>query len=359
MKIAKLIFVLLNYLAALLLLGSTLAGTVRPSSFIWFSMLSYAYFPLLIINVAFVALWLCFSSKQFLISAIVIAIRWSFVPLFFQVGNPVTTPQEGDNTLKVMSFNMHHCYGRNYVDNASQAGNVDSNALDFLAILHEENPDVLCLQEFLPYSNSIQIHDSITAMGYKHYASAAPEYGLSASICWSKHPIINTTYIDSSTKVMTDIVCRGDTVRIFSFHLDSYQLTQDDMDELDKISHGNVNRNSGRSTLRKFRNTILTHDTEWVMLKPLIDASDRTCIVAGDFNDTPASYIYQQISKQLKDSYRERGKGFCTTYHGRFPAFRIDYILHSDDIETLSYKRLRCDISDHYPIIAELRLPKH
>ena len=137
MKIAKLIFVLLNYVAAVLLLASTLAGTVRPSSFIWFSMLSYAYFPLLIANVTFVMLWLCFSSKQFLISAIVIAVRWSFVPLFFQVGNNAIVPQEGKETLKVMSFNMHHCYGRNYVDNASQAGNVDSNALVFLSILHE------------------------------------------------------------------------------------------------------------------------------------------------------------------------------------------------------------------------------
>ena len=56
------------------------------------------------------------------------------------------------------------------------------------------------------------------------------------------------------------------------------------------------------------------------------------------------------------DPYVNQGRGFGTTYHGPFPAFRIDYILHSHDFESLSYKRVKTNISDHYPIVVQLRL---
>ena len=79
-------------------------------------------------------------------------------------------------------------------------------------------------------------------------------------------------------------------------------------------------------------------------------------IIAGDFNDTPASYIYQQATDLLSDPYVEQGRGFGTTYHGPYPAFRIDYILHSHDLEALSYKRIPSAISDHYPIVVTLRM---
>lgn len=356
MKIIKHILTLLNWLAALLLVLSTLAGVVRPSRCYWLSLLSYAYFPLLLTNAALAVLWLCLSRREFLISFVAIVVRWSFVPLFFQVGGASAAPGPEANTIKVMSFNMHHFYGRNYVSQKDCMGNQDSNAVTFLGMLRDEAPDVLCLQEFLPYTANMDVRDSMKAMGYEYYAAAAPRYGHSASIFWSKYPIVNTLCIDSVRKVQADIVKQGDTIRIFSFHLSSFQLTEDNLEEIDKISRGEVEDMIPRSTLGKFKANILAHDSEWVELKPYIENSPYPCIVAGDFNDTPASYIYQQMAKTLKDTYKERGKGFCTTYHGRFPAFRIDYILHSSDFKALSYKRLKSDMSDHYPILAELEL---
>lgn len=355
-SILKHILVIINIFVALLLLGSTLAGSTEPTKFIWFSLLSYCYFPLLLINVAFVVLWLFLSSKQFLISAIVIVVRWSFVPLFFQVGGVPIAPE--GNTLKVMSFNAHHYYGRNYISDPKEAGNVDTNALAFLDLLRTENPEVICLQEYLPYTARVRVADSMQAMGYRYYAASCPALGHSASICWSKYPIVNTVYIDSSSKVQLDIVKEKDTVRIFSVHLNSYQLDTGDIKELHKISHGMVHKYSGRAMLHKVKETVLAHDTEWMALQPLIETSPYPCIVAGDFNDTPASYFYQRITQILNDSYKERGKGFCTTYHGRFPTFRIDYILHSPSLKALSYKRVKSKISDHYPIIVTLEMEK-
>ena len=66
-KIVKLILLILNTVALLLLLASTMAGHIAPSRFIWFSLLSYGYLYLLIVNVLFVVVWLALSSKWFLL----------------------------------------------------------------------------------------------------------------------------------------------------------------------------------------------------------------------------------------------------------------------------------------------------
>ena len=73
--------------------------------------------------------------------------------------------------------------------------------------------------------------------------------------------------------------------------------------------------------MKKFAETTRQHEREWKEeLKPLVEESTVPLIIAGDFNDTPASYIYQQATDLLSDPYVEQGRGFGTTYHGpRFP----------------------------------------
>ena len=63
-RVIKAILLILNVVVLLLLVGSTLAGRVAPSRFIWFSLLSYGYLYFLIINIVFVVLWLIMSSLR-------------------------------------------------------------------------------------------------------------------------------------------------------------------------------------------------------------------------------------------------------------------------------------------------------
>jgi endonuclease/exonuclease/phosphatase family metal-dependent hydrolase len=88
-------------------------------------------------------------------------------------------------------------------------------------------------------------------------------------------------------------------------------------------------------------------------------ASINTChypiILCGDFNDTPASYSYNLLCKNLKDAFIERGTGFGKTYAGKFPQFRIDYILHSKELRCTDYIRSDETFTDHYPITAYLK----
>ena len=79
-------------------------------------------------------------------------------------------------------------------------------------------------------------------------------------------------------------------------------------------------------------------------------------IVCGDFNELPLSYPYRIISKGLKDAFLERGKGWGFTYCGKIPGLRLDYVLVSPEIEVIDFKIPKRKLSDHYPVIAYLKI---
>jgi endonuclease/exonuclease/phosphatase family metal-dependent hydrolase len=77
-------------------------------------------------------------------------------------------------------------------------------------------------------------------------------------------------------------------------------------------------------------------------------------IVCGDFNDSPVSYTYQKISANLKDAFLESGTGLGSTYSGRFPSYRIDYILHNPQLSCYQYANPKMGLSDHQPVICKM-----
>lgn len=350
-KFLRTIFLIINILLAVAMLISTLAGVIPPTKVWWVSILSYGYFPLLLVNVAFIIVWLCLSRWEFLISVVAIAVRYAFMPLFFQIGGTLEVVPN-DNTLKVMTFNTHSFNGLD--DNTCMAR--DSGVVLFLKLIDEEQPDVMSLQECYD-KGKVNLLDSLEARGYVHHHGVHGNRTRSPLVLYSRSPILRVSSISGPSKFYADVAKNGRQVRICCVHLDSYKLDNDDLRSFEQLSHAKYDRSSTRKILRKFKETTRCHEQEWKEdLKPLVESCDIPIIIAGDYNDTPASYIYQQATKLLCDPYVEQGRGFGTTYHGPFPAFRIDYILHSNDIEALSYKRIKTNISDHYPVVVQFDL---
>lgn len=361
MKIIKGLFVLLNVVSVTMMLLSTLAGKIPPSRCEWVSLLSYGYFSLLLLNVVFVVLWLLASSKWFLLSAVAILMRASFVPLFFQLGgSQETSGKLADDEIVAMTYNVHNFMGRNFVSAMNENLNqIDSNARQFLAIVDSAQPTVLFLQEFMPVCHKTRVADSLKARGYVHTVSASLGAGSYGTVVFSRLPLTNPILIDSSECVAADVAHNGDTLRLFNLHLESYKLDEVDYQHINATRHGEVAVDSLHGTIAKLRQASLAHELEWHKIEPLVNGSPHPCIVAGDFNDTPASFFYQKAKHLLLDSYKECGKGFCTTYHGKFPAFRIDYVLHGKALQAISYRRLKSDLSDHYPIVVKLKAASH
>ena len=79
-------------------------------------------------------------------------------------------------------------------------------------------------------------------------------------------------------------------------------------------------------------------------------------LIAGDFNDTPASYAVTQLMHSLNNTFIKQGRGFGRTYNGKFPNFQIDYIATTKDLEVQNYHIIEAKLSDHFPVRSDLSL---
>ena len=78
----------------------------------------------------------------------------------------------------------------------------------------------------------------------------------------------------------------------------------------------------------------------------------------GDFNEPPYSYAYPQFGANLQDPFLKFGFGLGTTFDGisTLPGLRLDYILHSNQLESNSYNIGPKNLSDHRPIIVKFQI---
>lgn len=350
-KFLRTLLLIINLFFVVLFVFSTMAEFVSPRKFILFSFLSYGYLLLLVVNALFVLVWLFLRRWEFLFSTAAIALRISVFPYVFQFGGGEGRPDSQlpeASDLVVMSFNAHLFAGIGDAD-----GDTKGNVAQFLEVVRRQAPDIMCLQEFC---NIHGVGDSLKSQGYGYmYSDKSPRgyvhpYG---TVLYSKFPIVEIGDVQGSTKFFVDIKVADDTVRAFCVHLDSYELTQSDYEELENISQGTFKKTICKLG-GKMKATILQHEDEWNILNQAIQESPYPIIIAGDFNDTPMSYICGRMRRSLNDSFESQGKGIGVTYHGRYPNYRIDYIYHSPSIKVLSYSRIKSDMSDHFPIVVHM-----
>ena len=353
MKILRAILFVLNLILALGLLLTTLAGTLLPSRTVLPSLMAYGYLPLLAANVLMIVVWLLLRRWTWLLSAAVIALRWGMVGLFFQVNAGVKTldPEEHPYMFTLMSYNVHQFQGP---DNRPEQS--DSNAMEFLSLLRKHHPDVLCLQEYAA-PKRVALTDSLTLMGYNHYYGAhTSKRGLPyGTVVFSRLPIAYVSRLDSE-KLLVELLVEQQRLKVCCIHMDSYRFDAGDREEIERMRRGEVQQSS-RRTMGKVKKTILSHETEWLQrLRPVVTESSVPTVMAGDFNDIPGSWLYHQVAKEMRDSYRDCGNGMSITYNGGFPQFRIDWVFHGDRINTLRYRRIKSSMSDHYPILTTMEL---
>ena len=371
----KLVYRLLVYgnivLVASLLL-SYLSVHISPEKLWLAAFFGLAYPYLLLFNLMFCLFWMLFAKRVFLISLLAILIGWNFICNHFQIRNLSGSEKTGiitsdrqkrqdEHQLKILSFNIRAFNLYNW--------NQDQQSLNsIINYIRDEDPDLICLQEFYAQKTgriSLQdIYDQLDNTPYRHLHHTLGEkqnnsYGIAT---FSSYPIINQGFIafDNTINICiyTDIKVNTDTLRVYNNHLQSIQLSSRNFTYLDSIRlrYNEDQINELKDISYRLRDAFIKRAMQAARISDHINGSPHAVIVCGDFNDTPSSYTYYKIRKELLDAFVESGSGFGNTYAGKFPSFRIDYILHHQDIKSIYYKRTRTALSDHYPITAYLQL---
>ena len=101
----------------------------------------------------------------------------------------------------------------------------------------------------------------------------------------------------------------------------------------------------------------LTAEESVTVVRRVCARTDLPVILCGDLNDIPQSYTYHLLNRRLQDTFRQKGSGLSTTYAGKIPGLRIDYVLVSPELAVRDFHTGRRSFSDHRPVWSKLQIP--
>jgi len=325
--------------------------------------LFYPYF--LIGNFILLVYWFFRNKKFALLFLLIILLGSNHIRNYIQWNDQgpkkyqkyISNKTSDIKNLKILTYNVR-------LFNYYQDPGTEDSYEQFIKLILSQNPDVICLQEVLISDNSgfslERLKNDLNHTPFTHSmllrnTSGSRKYG---NIISSSYPIINNGEVlfnkTYNRSIFADIVIDGDTLRIYNNHLQSFKLGTENFSLLTDFEH-----NFDEGSLGEIQDISIRMKVAYIQrakqakqLKSHIDQTHLPVIVCGDFNDTPVSYTYYCIKKDLKDAFVESGKGFGKTYDQIFPAFRIDYILYSKDLYPVEFKTLDTSLSDHYPLVS-------
>lgn len=344
-----------NVIIGFLMLGAYISTHISPNSIPYISFLGLMYPIFLILIICFSIVWLIFKRKYLIFNFIVFVLGWNHFTDFYAFNNSIVVHSAND--VKVLSYNVRIF---DYYSVKTRL-NTRDNIFEFL---QSENADVYCFQEFFHQENSPNFKTKDTLIDllqtkyyherYTHEMTGKKFFGV---VTFSKYPVIHKGGIkfdndDNNYCIYTDIIKNKDTIRVFNAHLGSIRLKQKDYavfgDDENSANYkvDTVQQNIiGRLILAFEKRAI---QIEQVMAE--VKQSPYPVILCGDFNDTPVSYCYRQVTRELEDVFIESGNGIGTTYIGKIPSNRIDYIFHSTELKGTEFVVHDVNYSDHKPI---------
>lgn len=354
---------LLNALAVFSLLLSYLAPYVNPSSFWPFAFIGLAYPFILLFNVLCVVFWL-FRKPLFAVPSLVaVLLGWSTLTSFigFRESTAIEVPKSSPDFVRILTYNVHSFkkFG---------AQNEEIIRDQILSIIRKEQPDVICFQEFFTrkrgkYNFKKLIKEILNSEHY--YFEPTTDNGFEAIglAIFSKFPIVKKGNIRfdeqkrGNEAIFADLLFHGKKFRVYNAHLQSIKFQPEDYEFLHQVqAEIQTDISSSRRIGVRLKRAFVKRSKQVALVKAHIQTCSTPYIVAGDFNDTPASYAVQQLSNGLVNAFKEKGSGLGVTYNGDFPNFQIDYILATPTFEVKNYRIIDKKLSDHFAVRADLEL---
>jgi endonuclease/exonuclease/phosphatase family metal-dependent hydrolase len=334
-----------NIFFVIITLLTYLSPSIDPAKVWQFSFLGLSYPFLLIFHLFFIGYWAFKKHWYFLFSAACILVGWGYFTGFFGLSffkNP------GAGNLTVLTYNTGGF--KNFVVDKGEKMEQKLKKLQALAA-KAGNVEILCVQET---RTDVLIGALRQAFGFSHF------FKKEGTVIFSKYPFVAQGEVPfgrtSNSCIWADLKTPEGTLRVYCVHLQSNKMsftankiaTKGDLRE--KQTWKDI-----RFVLSRYKTGAQIRAKQVQEVTKHIAASPHPVLVCGDFNEPPLSYAYRQLSKNLQDSFREKGAGLGTTFAGRIPFLRIDYVLADKHFRVVEHRVLRAELSDHLPVWVKLK----
>lgn len=360
-RAAKTVMISVNAFISLLFLTACLSPYLNPTHWwvIGFAGLGVPY--LVLVLIFFIIFWLMMKPVIVLLPLLTLAVGWQQLTVMF-AWHPGSgfSKKRHDNILRIVDWNVHSFNGL--------SKNKDVKKLirnDLTASILSQHPDVICLQEFNNGATSDNI--SLFSKTYR-YHFFSKDYQLangtyqSGCIIFSKFPIIDSgkiKYPVDESLIYADILKGGDTIRIYTTHLQSFKFKKGDYDDIEKIrGQEDEDLAASKSIFRKMKLAFSRRGIQANMVREAIDKSPYPSVICGDFNDVPNSYAYFRIRGERQDAFLQKGFAIGRTFIALAPTLRIDYILPSPQFTVKQFDMVDEGLSDHIMLVSDILLQK-
>lgn len=233
---------------------------------------------------------------------------------------------------------------------------------DVVDAINALNPDFLCLQEFLSLGE-YDLDFYKRKLGYKHayfkVLKDGRKKGSFGIVIFSKYPIIDSGGVEFSEYtgnmgawIETEV--NDQKIKLMNVHLQSIRFSREDYKVIEKPKQ-EINMEESKTLLKRVKDAAKIRANQVEQLIWYIEDSELPLLLCGDFNEPPVSYSYGQICPLLKDVYSQTNFGLETTYTGKFPAYRIDYIFHDKAWKAIEYQS-KIVPSDHKLVFAKIEI---
>ncbi|MET0760112.1 MAG: endonuclease/exonuclease/phosphatase family protein [Flavobacterium sp.] len=333
-----------NIVLAVLTFVAYVLPFLAPKLFPILSVLTLILPLFLILNGLFFVYWGIQFKKQLFLSGLVLLMGITFINKFYKFSS--TNIPRVENDFVVMSYNVR-------LFNLFKWLNDDQVPNEILAFINEQNPDILCIQE---YSSSAKIDLKIYPYEYVFMQGDKIKTG---QAIFSKYPIINNGNIifpnSNNNAIFADIKKGKDIIRVYNMHLQSIKISPD-VNEISENIDG-INQEKSQMVIKRISKAFKKQQQQAEIIMNHKNKCEYPIIICGDMNNSAFSYVYRSIKGSLKDSFEEAGDGFGPTYSFKYYPARIDYIFADPSMKVKSYESFPEFInSDHFPIIARLSM---
>lgn len=335
------------------LLFAYLASYIHPKSGWIFPFFGLVYPVLLIISFISLIYWLLVKNKKwFLILLLVTLCGIPFMLRLVAFGSTKELPQQAKTSLKILSNNVE--IFDLYNEDSQQKYAARDYIFDYAI---EQKPDVVCFQEFY-FRDEPSDFKTINLFKKRYKAAGSHQRSIFTKrgnqhfgvAIFTTLPVVSKGEVvfqmDDETNynfsIYMDVVKNKDTFRVYNLHLQSFRITslQDDTSRTEMI----------KGMFKRMKEAYPKRANQAEIINEHINRSPYPVIVCGDFNDTPVSYVYHLFSSHLTDAFLNCSSGFGSTYVGKIPAGRIDYIFHDSRLISTNFAIQKEPLTEHRAI---------